>query len=89
VRANWSGKLASIGAKVTQDPDGNRDLSAYSGSNFKNSDLARIPLRDFGFGAPRWMGTGNAAQRVKRGGPLPAAAKNVATILLIPGDTLG
>ena len=89
VRSNWSSKLAAISAKVTQDPDGSRDLSAYTGSNFKNSDLARVPLRDFGFGAPRWMGTGNAAQRVKKGGQLPAAAKKVATILVIPGDTLG
>ena len=89
VRSNWSGKLAAIGAKVSADPDGNRDLSAYTGSNFKKSDLVRIPLRDFGFGAPAWMGTGNAATRVAKGGPLPAAAKKVATILVIPGGTLG
>ena len=89
VRSNWSSKLAAISAKVTQDPDGSRDLSAYTGSNFKNSDLARVPQRDFGFGAPRWMGTGNAAQRVKKGGQLPPAAKKAATILVIPGDTLG
>jgi hypothetical protein len=40
-------------------------------------------LRDFGFGAPAWMGTGNMAIRLNRNEPLPAAAQNNPTILWV------
>jgi len=89
VRSNWSGKLAAIGAKVSGDSDGTRDLSAYTGKDFKDSDLSRIPSRDLGFDAPRWMGKGHAAERIAKGGSLPPGANHVATILVTPGDTLG
>lgn len=51
-------------------------------------DLADIPLRDFGFGAPAWMGTGNMATRLQAG-KLPAMAKKNSTILWCALDKLG
>ena len=80
---NWNSHLSQIGAKVSADPDGTKNLAPYSGPGFKNSDLSRIPLRDFGFGAPAWMGTGNMAIRLNRNEPLPAAAQNNPTILWV------
>ena len=59
------------------------NFAPYSGPGFKKSDLARVPLRDFGFGAPAWMGTGNTAIRLNRNEPLPAAAQNNPTILWV------
>jgi hypothetical protein len=75
VRSNWSGQLNAIAAKLTADPDGNRNLAPYTGSAFKKSDLADIPARDLGFGAPAWMGTGNMATRYQKGKPVPAMVK--------------
>ena len=80
---NWNSRLPQIAPKVTLDPDGARDLSPYPGPGFKQSDLARIPLRDFGFGAPSWMGTGNTAIRLNKSKPLPAAAREHPTILWV------
>jgi uracil-DNA glycosylase len=80
---NWNSRLSQVGAKVSADPDGTKNLAPYSGPGFKNSDLARIPLRDFSFGTPAWMGTGNAAIRLNSSQPLPEAAKENPTILWI------
>jgi hypothetical protein len=53
ILTNWNGKLNAIAAKVTVDPDGTRDLTKYPGPKFKKTDLANVPLFDFGFGAPK------------------------------------
>lgn len=63
VLADWSSKLREVSAKVPADPDGTRDLSPYAGSSFGPADLASIPLFDFSFGTPSWMGTGDTAAR--------------------------
>jgi uracil-DNA glycosylase len=89
VRTNWSGKLAAIGAKVAPDPDGQRDLSAYTGATFKDTDLTRIPMRDLPFGSPAWMGAGDMAQRVPRSGTLPDDAKTGSSIVVTPTGALG
>jgi uracil-DNA glycosylase len=78
---NWNTRLPQIAQKATPDPDGTRDLTNYTGSTFMKSDLAHIPLRDFGFGAPAWLGTGKSATRLDPNKPLPTAAKNNPTIL--------
>jgi uracil-DNA glycosylase len=80
---NWNSHLSQVSAKVSPDPDGTKNPAPYTGPGFKTSELARIPLRDFGFGAPAWMGTGNTAIRLNRNEPLPAAAKNNPTILWV------
>jgi uracil-DNA glycosylase len=80
VKQNWSGQLNAIAAKLTADPDGNRDLTPYGSGSFSKSDLANIPLRDLGFGAPAWMGTGNMATRLQ-GSKIPAMSKKNPTIL--------
>lgn len=64
---SWNKNLPKIAAVVPPDPDGTVDLNPYATDGFRESDLARIPLRDFGFGAPEWMGTGDMASRVKPG----------------------
>ncbi len=79
---NWNGKIAAIAPKLTPDPDGTVDLTKYAGPNFKKADLVRIPLYDFGFGAPAWLGDGNTAIRFSPS-KVPAAAKNNPTILWI------
>jgi uracil-DNA glycosylase len=81
VKQNWSGQLNAIAAKLTPDPDGHLDLSPYPSGSFSKQDLANIPLRDFGFGAPAWMGTGNMATRVQASKGLPAMAKNNPSII--------
>jgi uracil-DNA glycosylase len=63
---SWNANLQTVAQKVNPDPGVGRNLSTYSGSNFKDSQLTRIPLLDFGFGAPEWMGTGNMAMRLRR-----------------------
>jgi uracil-DNA glycosylase len=80
---NWNSHLTQVGAKVSADPDGTRNLAPYTGPVFQNSDLARIPPRDLGFGAPAWMGTGNTATRLNPNEPLPAVAQNNPTILWV------
>jgi hypothetical protein len=80
---NWNSQLSQVGAKVTPDSDGTKNLTPYSGPGFKSNDLTRIPLRDFAFGVPAWMGTGNTAIRLNRNDPLPAAAQNNPTILWV------
>lgn len=89
VRTNWSGKLAGIAAKVAADPDGQRDLTAYSGATFKPADLQRIPMRDLGFGMPAWMGDGDMARRVPKTGTLPALAKTGTSIAVTPTGEFG
>jgi uracil-DNA glycosylase len=64
---SWNDNLPKIAAVLAADVDGSVDLTPYALSGFTPSDLARIPLRDFGFGAPQWMGTGDMAVRVNRG----------------------
>jgi uracil-DNA glycosylase len=81
VKQNWSAQLEAIAAKLTVDANGHRDLSAYSGGSFKPNELANIPRRDLGFGAPSWMGTSDTAARLVAGKPLPAIAKQNPTIL--------
>ena len=81
VKQNWSGQLNAVAAKLTADADGHRDLSPYKSGTFTAQDLADIPLRDLGFGAPAWMGTGNMATRVQSGKPLPAMAKKNPSII--------
>jgi uracil-DNA glycosylase len=80
VRTNWNASLNAIAAKVTADSDGLRDLTPYAGATFKPAELARIPLFDFGFGAPAWLGDGDTATRLT-GTTIPAAAQNNPTIL--------
>jgi uracil-DNA glycosylase len=80
VRTNWNASLNAIAAKVAPDSDGARNLTPYSGSSFKPADLARIPLFDFGFGAPAWLGDGDTATRLN-GTSIPAVAQNNPTIL--------
>jgi hypothetical protein len=89
VRTNWSGKLAGIAAKVPADPDGQRDLSAYTGATFKKGDLERIPMRDLGFGAPTWMGSGDMGRRINKSGTLPQLAKTGTSIAVTPTGLLG
>jgi uracil-DNA glycosylase len=89
VRTNWSGKLNAIAAKVPADSDGQQDLTAYSGATFKKTDLERIPMRDLGFGAPRWMGDGDMARRIPKTGTLPQLAKTGTSIAVTPTGSLG
>jgi hypothetical protein len=81
VKQNWNSQLSIIGTKLTVDADGQRDLSAYRSGSFKQKELAHVPLRDLGFGAPAWMGTGDMAKRLEAGKPLPATATRNSTIL--------
>lgn len=85
VRLNWTSNMSAIAQKVSPDADGKVDLTPYAGSKFKKSDLARIPLADFGFGSPRWMGTGNMAVGLNDSSkPIPKLArKNKPAIIWI------
>ncbi len=90
VLTNWSGKLNGIAAKVSADPDGQRNLAAYASSTFKAADLERIPFRDLGFGVPRWMGDGDMGRRIrKETGELPLLAKTGSSIAITPTGPLG
>lgn len=62
---SWNKVLPAIHAALPPDPDGVVDLTPYALEGFIETDLARIPLRDFGFGAQEWMGTGDMATRIK------------------------
>ncbi len=75
VRLNWNSNINAIAQKVSPDADGNIDLTPYSGSKFKKSDSARIPIADFGFGSQLWMGTGNMAVGLVSTKSLPKMAK--------------
>jgi hypothetical protein len=77
----WNGQLAAIAAKVTPDATGTVDTTPYAGPTFQPSDLERIPLRDFCFGAPAWMGKGDGAARLNTNQPLPQQAQTRPTIL--------
>lgn len=79
--ANWNASLPQLGAHVTPDSDGTVDLTPYSGTAFKASELSRIPLGDFAFGAPVWMGTGDTAARLQPDRPLPPITTQKPTIL--------
>lgn len=81
VLSNWNQHLAPIAAKVSLDPDGVRNLAPYTGSDFQESDLVRIPRRDLGFGATKWMGTGDMAAQLNPDRALPPAALQNPTIL--------
>ena len=83
ILSNWNLRLPQVAPKVPSDPDGTVDLSPYSGPGFKAKDLGRIPLGDFGFGAPAWMGTGNMAIRLRVNQPLPRVARENPTILWV------
>lgn len=81
VLQNWNYKLPGIANRVTPDSYSVRDLTPYSGNKFKNYHLSRIPLRDFCFGVPKWMGNGNMAQRVgQRSRIMPSAVRRNPTI---------
>jgi len=81
VLAGWSKQLAPIATKLTPDPGVTADLTKYAGPKFADQDLVRIPLADFGFGAPAWMGEGDMAVRLSATGAIPAKAKKNFAIL--------
>jgi Uracil DNA glycosylase superfamily len=85
VLQNWSSQLQAIGDKVTPDPDGAADLTPYAGPAFGPDDLLSIPLRDLGFGMPRWMGTGRIAQRVTSSHIPPETADQPSILLISQG----
>ena len=82
VLQNWNSMIQSTAMKVTPDPDGVVDTSPY-GSEFTNEDLKRIPLYDFPFGVPRWMGIGNMAIRWYTQNPPPTFRNNKSTIVFV------
>ena len=82
VLQNWSSQLQAIGARVTPDADGTPDLTSYPGPAFGPEDVLSIPLRDLGFGMPKWMGTGRIAQRLTTS-QIPPEAGDHPSILLI------
>ncbi|MEJ2143225.1 MAG: uracil-DNA glycosylase family protein [Gammaproteobacteria bacterium] len=59
---NWKNRISRLDNFVTPDDPTLVDPT-YAGTGFSQSDLADIPLHDFGFGAPEWMGTGRIAKR--------------------------
>jgi hypothetical protein len=85
VLQNWSSQLQAIGAKVTPDAGAAPDLTSYSGTAFGPDDLLSIPLRDFGFGMPKWIGTGRIAQRLTSGHIPPEAADHASIVLISQG----
>lgn len=66
VMTNWSSNLAAIAAKVTPDSGATVDLTPYEGAKFKDEYLVRIPLTDFAFGSPEWIGSGDMAVRATK-----------------------
>jgi uracil-DNA glycosylase len=82
VLANWNMALNALLEIVQPDKNANVDPTPYSGT-FKGSDLSPIPLRDFSFGVPTWMGTGNMATRLKPNKPLPKFANKHGAIIWI------
>jgi uracil-DNA glycosylase len=89
VRQNWNASMVQIAKEVSPDSDGHVELTPYYGSRFTKSDLSRIPLFDFGFGAPLWMGTGRMAVRLKANKALPKKAIERPTILWTALDNKG
>ena len=89
VRQNWNARMAQIAEKVSPDSDGQVKLTPYHGSKFTKSDVSRIPLFDFGFGAPLWMGTGRMAVRLKNNKALPKKVIERPTILWTALDNKG
>jgi len=87
---SWNSKLNDIANQITPDSDGQRDLSPYQGKSFRNYTI-RIPLRDFGFGVPKWMGEGNMAVRLtpRRRRNLAKAKRTKPTILWIATNDEG
>jgi Uracil DNA glycosylase superfamily len=73
LRANWNTWLPQIRPHVT--PEAAVDMTPYSGNTFKKTDLENIPARDFPFGVPKWMGTGDMAWRTS---PTQIAWKSLA-----------
>jgi len=53
--AAWRTAVTALRAKVTRDPDGDASGPNY-GSQFTESDYARIPQRDLPFGLPPFVG---------------------------------
>jgi uracil-DNA glycosylase len=85
---NWNTHLQQLSQTITPDNDGTVNLTPYSGS-FKKSDLARIPLYDFGYGAPSWMGKGNMAMRIRKNKPLPKIVSKRPAIIWVALEDLG
>ena len=85
VLQNWSSQLQAIGAIVTPDADGAPDLTSYPGPAFRPDDLLSIPLRDLGFGMPKWIGTGRIAQRFMSSQIPPEAADHSSILLISQG----
>jgi hypothetical protein len=64
----WRAAVAELRTVVTPDPDGDPTAPNY-GTRFRESDYARIPLRDLPFGVPPWLGddaAGRAATPKRR-----------------------
>src|SRR4051812_25899312 len=53
--AEWKQAIPALREAVTPAPDGDASLPNY-GTNFRESDYARIPPRDLPFGMPAWFG---------------------------------
>ncbi len=86
VLQNWNSMLSQISAIIPADQGGTTNLSPYKGPQFRKSDLSRIPLWDFSFGVPLWMGTGNMATRSYS---KPKGTKKKSTIIWIALDNEG
>jgi uracil-DNA glycosylase len=89
VLEDWNDKLPLVGAVVAADADGEVNPAKYAGKKFAKTDLIRIPLRDFSFGAPQWSGSGNNAVRLLPGKPLPPLLKDKTAIAWVPGGSEG
>ena len=61
LRANWNTIIPQILPHVTSEAA--PDLTPYVGNTFQKADLENTPPRDFPFGVPKWMGTGDMAWR--------------------------
>lgn len=85
---NWNTSLQQLSQTITPDDDGTVSLTPYSG-NFKKSDLARIPLYDFGYGTPAWMGKGNMAMRIRKNKPLPKIVSKRPAIIWVAMEDQG
>jgi uracil DNA glycosylase superfamily protein len=85
VLANWSSQLAAIASLVSPDSDGVQDVTPYPGPNFGPNDLLSIPLRDLGFGMPKWMGTSQIATRFKANQIPPEAISHPSILLISQG----
>lgn len=87
VLEDWNHDIERISKNVPPDPDGRVDLTLYEGPTFKDGDLAWIPIRDFGFGAPKWLGSRDTAFRFYPNQPWPDEASEAdEAILWVPPD---